>query len=97
MNHATTAKATINEITNPITSKIHSCPLTDNGARFSSAPRCPCGATTLSRSYPVATTIVGIERKNENSNAAERDIPATWAAAMVDIDRDVPGNTADKI
>ena len=41
--------------------------------------------------------MVGIDRKNENSNADARDIPATCPAAMVDIDRDVPGNTADRI
>ena len=43
----------------------------------------------------MATTIVGMERKKENSSAAGRDIPAICPAAMVDIDRDVPGNTAE--
>src|SRR6266852_9799346 len=41
--------------------------------------------------------MVGIERKKENSNAEARDIPAICPAAMVDMDRDVPGKTADKI
>src|SRR5207237_3075837 len=41
--------------------------------------------------------MVGIERKNENSSADARDMPAICPAAMVDIDRDVPGNTAERI
>src|SRR5580704_10962887 len=41
--------------------------------------------------------MVGIDRKNENSRAAARDIRATCPAAIVDIDRDVPGKTADNI
>src|SRR6266849_5687419 len=41
--------------------------------------------------------MVGIERKNENSSADARDIPASCPAAMVDIEREVPGNTADRI
>ena len=45
----------------------------------------------------MATNIVGIERKNENSSAAARDIPATWPAAMVHIEREVPGKTAERI
>src|SRR5207237_4129274 len=49
------------------------------------------------KSYPVATIIVGIERKNENSSAAGRDMPATSPAAMVDIDREVPGKIAERI
>src|SRR4029453_5348301 len=62
----------------------------------------PIGFTPLprndfSRSWHVATTIVGIERKNENSKADARDMPANCPAAMVDMERDVPGNTADKI
>src|SRR6267142_5382431 len=51
----------------------------------------------FSKSYPVAATIVGMERKNENSSADARDIPANCPPAMVDIDRDVPGNTAERI
>src|SRR2546421_10037842 len=43
------------------------------------------------KSYPVATIIVGIDKKNENSSAAGRDRPATCPAAMVDIEREVPG------
>src|SRR5881275_1588087 len=49
------------------------------------------------KSYPVATTMVGIDKKNENSSAAGRDKPATCPAAMVDIDREVPGKTAESI
>src|SRR5215469_516491 len=41
--------------------------------------------------------MVGIDKKNENSSADARDIPTNCPAAIVDIDRDVPGNTADKI
>src|ERR1700719_1704690 len=57
----------------------------------------PLPRRDFNRSYPVAATMVGIERKNENSSADARDIPASCPAAMVDIERDVPGNTADKI
>src|SRR5205823_4913367 len=53
--------------------------------------------TVFRKSNPVATTIVGIDRKNENSSAAGRDSPAIWPAAIVDIERDVPGNTAERI
>ena len=45
----------------------------------------------------MATTIVGIDKKNENSSAAGRDKPATCPAAMVDIEREVPGKTAERI
>src|SRR6266403_1408828 len=48
-------------------------------------------------SYSVATTIVGIDRKNENSRADARDIPTNCPAAIVDIERDVPGKTAERI
>ena len=41
--------------------------------------------------------MVGIERKKENSSAAARDIPASCPPAMVDMERDVPGKTAEKI
>src|SRR5258705_7966423 len=41
--------------------------------------------------------MVGIERKKENSSAAARDMPASCPPAIVAIDRDVPGKTADKI
>src|ERR1700730_16313679 len=53
--------------------------------------------TDFKNSYPVATTIVGIDRKKENSSAEARDIPASCPAAIVDIDREVPGNTAERI
>src|SRR5450755_1075969 len=59
---------------------------------FSPLPR-----SDLKRVYPVATTIVGIDRKNENSSAAARDMPHSCPAAIVDMDRDVPGNTAERI
>src|SRR5271165_1801489 len=54
-------------------------------------------ASDFSKSYAVATTIVGIDRKNENSSADALDIPTSCPPAIVDIDRDVPGNKADKI
>src|SRR6202011_3542475 len=38
-----------------------------------------------------------MERKNENSRAAALDIPAICPAVIVDIDREVPGKTADNI
>ena len=41
--------------------------------------------------------MVGMERKNENSRADARDIPATCPAAIVDIEREVPGKTAERI
>src|SRR5258708_30569606 len=41
--------------------------------------------------------MVGMERKKENSSAAARDMPAICPAAMVDMERDVPGKTADAI
>ena len=42
----------------------------------------------------MATNIVGIETKKEKSKAAERDIPAICPAAIVAIEREVPGKTA---
>src|SRR5437762_7384627 len=48
-------------------------------------------------SYNVATAIVGIDRKNENSRADARDIPAICPAAIVDMERDVPGKSAERI
>src|SRR5579863_750401 len=59
---------------------------------FSPLPR-----SDLYSVYPVAANIVGIDRKNENSKAEARDIPAIWPPAIVDIERDVPGNTPEKI
>jgi len=41
--------------------------------------------------------MVGMERKNENSRAASRDRPATCPAAIVHIEREVPGKTAERI
>src|SRR5689334_25029124 len=62
----------------------------------------PIGFSPLPRSdfnkvYPVATSMVGMERKNENSSAAALDIPASCPAAIVDMDLDVPGKTAERI
>src|SRR5258708_37780749 len=53
--------------------------------------------TDLNSVYPVAATMVGIDTKNENSKAEARDIPASGPPAMVDMERDVPGNTPEKI
>src|ERR1700682_3734775 len=41
--------------------------------------------------------MVGMDRKKENSSAAERDIPEICPAAIVDMEREVPGNTAENI
>src|SRR5215510_9288623 len=41
--------------------------------------------------------MVGMETKKENSRAEARDIPASWPAVIVDMEREVPGNTAEKI
>src|SRR5262245_19961207 len=41
--------------------------------------------------------MVGMERKKENSRAEGLDIPASWPEAMVDMEREVPGNTAEAI
>src|SRR5882762_7709663 len=38
-----------------------------------------------------------MERKKENFRAAARDIPAICPEVMVDIERDVPGKTAERI
>ena len=37
----------------------------------------PLPMTDLISVYPVAASMVGMDRKNENSNAAARDMPAT--------------------
>src|SRR5580658_6014868 len=83
----------MNETTNPMAKTIHWC------ASICATPIgfCPFPITDFNRSYPVAATIVGIERKNENSRAEARDIPANCPAAIVDIDREVPGKTAERI
>src|ERR1019366_7335033 len=41
--------------------------------------------------------MVGMERKKENSSAAARDIPISCPAQIVDMEREVPGKTAEKI
>src|SRR5216684_5109342 len=92
-NHATETYATRNETTNPIPKTTHWWALIcETPIGFSPFP-----STDLYKVYPVAATIVGIERKNENSSAEARDIPAIWPPAIVDIDRDVPGKTPEKI
>src|ERR1700685_3986540 len=94
MNHATAPYATMNDATNPIASTIHPCAsIWPTPIGFSS----PLPRSDFSRSYSVATVIVGIDKKHENSRADARDIPATCPAAIVDIERDVPGNTAERI
>src|SRR5262249_23285649 len=60
---------------------------------FSSAPP----LTDFRNAYAVATNIVGMDTKNEKSSADERDMPAICPAAIVDMDREVPGKTADRI
>src|SRR5206468_4545861 len=102
MNHATTAQATKNETTNPIARTIHCWPVIFPGEKTSAAAMPVCvtavpGRSAFRSAYPVATNIVGIDRKNENSSADARVIPAICPAAIVDIDRDVPGNTAERI
>src|SRR6516225_4062943 len=93
MNQATLPYATIYETTNPIASTIQPCAsMLDTPMGLPSLPR-----SDLYSVYSVAIAIVGMDRKNENSNAEARDIPASWPAAIVDIDREVPGNTAEKI
>src|SRR5258708_5206046 len=92
-NHATAPYATMNDTTNPISSTTHPCAsMWVTPIAFSPLPR-----SDFNRSYPVAATIVGIERKNENSSADARDIPASCPAAIVDIEREVPGNSAERI
>src|SRR5215472_15013907 len=83
----------MNETMKPMASTTHSCDvISATPIGFSSLPE-----SDLYKVYSVAIPIVGIERKNENSSAAARDIPASWPELIVDIDRDVPGNTADRI
>src|SRR5438067_8967158 len=97
INQATTPSATTKETTKPIASTIQLCGVMLSGARPASAAASCRGRIVFNKSYPVATTIVGMERKNENSSAAARVNPAVCPAAIVDIDREVPGKTADKI
>src|SRR5579871_159306 len=81
------------ETTNPMASTTQPC---------GSICATPIGFSPLPRSdlyivYKVAAAIVGMETKNENSSAEARDIPAICPAAIVDIEREVPGNTAENI
>jgi hypothetical protein len=39
--------------------------------------------------------MVGMETRKLNSSAAERVMRTSWPAAMVDMERDVPGKTAE--
>src|ERR1700747_3437772 len=83
----------MNDTTKPIASTTHWSEVNwDTPIGFSPLPR-----RDFSRGYPVATIMVGIERKKENSRAEARDIPASCPAAIVDMDREVPGKTADRI
>src|SRR5258708_33221554 len=41
--------------------------------------------------------MVGMETKNENSRAEARDMPASCPPAIVDMERELPGRTAEKI
>src|SRR4029079_398789 len=98
INHATPPNATRKETMDPIASAIQLCEFMLSGAMAASPKSLYSGRTiALRRSYPVDTAIVGIERKKENSSAAERDRPTTCAAAMVHIEREVPGKTAERI
>ena len=45
----------------------------------------------------VAAIMVGMESRKENSSAAARERPAVWPAAMVAMEREVPGKTADSV
>ena len=49
------------------------------------------------KSQPVAAIMVGIESRKLNSSAAGRSRPAIWPAAMVDMEREVPGKTAESV
>src|ERR1700731_3497176 len=93
MNHATDAYATRYETTKPMASTIHPCAsICETPIGFSPLP-----SSDLNSVYPVAATMVGIDKKKENSSAEARDIPTSCPPAMVDMDRDVPGNTPEKI
>ena len=45
----------------------------------------------------MATVIVGIDSRKLNSSADSRDMPEICPAAMVDMERLVPGKTAERI
>ena len=55
------------------------------------------GCRYFSRSYPVAAIMVGIESRNENSSAAVRENPEICPAAMVTMEREVPGKHCGKV
>src|SRR5262245_6816750 len=96
MNHATTASATRKEITKPMASTIHSwvfAGMAPNAVAAAGA----LGCSVLTSVYSVAASIVGKLRKKENSRAAGRDIPTNCPPAMVDMEREVPGKTAEAI
>src|SRR5262245_33272994 len=99
MNHATTAHATKNDTTNPIRRVIHCSPVMCPGenASVTITPASCLGRTAFFSANKVAANMVGIETKKENSSAAGLDSPTLCPAAIVAIDRLVPGNTADRI
>jgi hypothetical protein len=79
------------QITIPIANTSHPCvPIWLIPIGFSLFP-----ITDFNKSYSVAAIIVGMEREKENSKAALLDMPANCPAAIVVIERDVPGNMAD--
>src|SRR6516225_2260251 len=82
------------EITNPMASVIHECASLGMAPMTAASPW--WGREDFQKSYSVATTMVGMERKNENSSAAGRVIPASSPAVIVDMERDVPGKTAER-
>src|SRR5206468_2088283 len=68
MNHATVPYATTNDTANPIPSTTHPwASICETPMGFAAFP-----INDFSKSSPVAATIVGKERKNENSSAAAR-------------------------
>src|SRR5271157_98775 len=83
----------MNDTTKPIASTTQECRSLGMAPIAEGSPW--CGRIDFQRSYKVATTMVGMERKKENSNAAGRLMPANSPAVIVDIERDVPGNTAE--
>src|SRR5208337_1458032 len=84
----------MNDTTKPMASTIHEC------ASLGMAPMslvAPLWWSALYRVYRVAASITGNETKNENSSAAGRLMPANSPAVMVDMEREVPGKTAENI
>ena len=57
----------------------------------------PLGKTSFFRSHTVAAIMVGIESRKLNSSADGRSIPTNCPAAMVDMERDVPGKIAESV